>query len=144
MNINNIPMQQVVTRLRNRGYIGDHPRCALRLSGDDYDDAGRSRDFWLYVQEKGSTFPENYSLTTSRQGLTFSKKRPIPAGSLMLYACDYCRNSFGRPVSLDGWFCAAVYTPKEQEVRTLADLAWIMGLPERAPQLQELMKELGL
>ena len=86
-------MQQVVTRLRNRGYIGDHPRCALRLSGDDYDDAGRSRDFWLYVQEKGSTFPENYSLTTSRQGLTFSKKRPIPAGSLMLYACDYCRTA---------------------------------------------------
>lgn len=95
------------------------------------------------MQEKGSTFPENYSLTTSRQGLVFSKKRPIPSGSLVLYACDYCRNSFGRPVSLNGWFCAAVYTPKEQDTQTMAGLVQMMGLSEGDGQLQKLMKELG-
>ena len=95
------------------------------------------------MQEKGSTFPENYSLTTSRQGLTFSQKHPIPAGSLMLYACDYCRNSFGRPVSMDGWFCAAVYTPKAQDTQTMADLVWIMGLSAEDAQFQKLTKELG-
>ena len=143
MDFRDISMRQVATRLRNRGYVGNSPRCGLRLSGDDHDDDGRSRDFWLYVDKQKSAFSEDYSLTTGWQGRTFSHKRPIPAGSLSVYACNYCRNNFGRPVSLDGWFCAAIYTPKEQERQTLAELIRMMGLSEENEQFQELVKELG-
>ena len=142
MELRDISLWQVALCLRNRGYVGGSPRCGLRLSGDDYDDDGHSQAFWLYVEKEQYTSPENCSLTTGWQGLTFSHKHPIPAGSLRLYACDYCRNSFGRPVSLDGWFCAAVYTPKEQNTQTMADLARMMGLSEGDAQLQKLMKEL--
>lgn len=143
MDYRDIPLRQVALCLRNRGYVGDSPQRGLRLGGPDYDDDGHSQDFWLYVEKEQYTFPENCSLTTGRQGLTFSQKRPIPAGSLMLYICDYCRNSFGRPVSMDGWFCAAVYTPKEQDTQTMAGLIRMMGLSDGAPQLQKLQKELG-
>ena len=68
----------------------------------------------------------------------------ISFGGVSLYACDYCRNNFGRPVSLNGWFCAAVYTPKEQDRRTMADLIWIMGLSAEDAQFQKLTKELDL
>lgn len=144
MELRDISLRQVALCLRNRGYIGDSPRCGLRLSGSDYDDDGHSQDLWLYVEKRKYTFSENSSLTTGWQGLTFSHKRPIPAGSLMLYACNYCRNSFGRPVSLNGWFCAAVYTPREQEHQTLNELLRVMGgLSEGDPQFQKLVKELG-
>lgn len=142
MELRDISMRQVAVRLRNRGYVGSRPSCALRLEGPD-DDDGRSRDLWLYVEKGKHTFPENCSMTTGWQGLTFNHHRPIPAGSLMLYACNYCRNSFGRPVSLDGWFCAAVYTPREQERQTMGDLLRMMGLSPEDEQFQALMKALG-
>ena len=58
------------------------------------------------------------------------------------YACNYCRNNFGRPVSLDGWFCAAIYTPRELERKTLAELLWMMGLSEEDLQARRLLEEL--
>lgn len=143
MDLRGIPMRQVALCLRNRGYVGDSPRCGLRLSSPDYDVAGDSRDFWLYVEGAKRSFAENCSLTTAWQGHTFDHRHPIPGGSVMLYACDYCRNSFGRPVSMDGWFCAAVYTPKEQDTQTMAGLIRMMGLSEGDAQLQKLQKELG-
>lgn len=144
MDLRGIPMRQVALCLRNRGYVGDSPQRGLRLSGPDYDDAGHSRDFWLYVEGAKRAFAGNCSLTTARQGHTFDHRHPIPGGSVMLYACDYCRNSFGRPVSLDGWFCAAIYIPRAQDTRTMADLVQMMGLSEGDAQFQKLIKELGI
>lgn len=142
MELRNISLRQIAIRLRNRGYVGNNYRCALRLSGDDYDDDGHSRDLWLYVEKWKDVFPKNYSLTTGWQGLTFNHRKPIPAGSLTLYVCNYCRNNFGRPVSLDGGFYAAIYTPKEQEWQTLEELADMMRLHEEDSPFQALMKAL--
>ena len=143
MDLRDISLRQVALCLRNRGYVGDNPRCALRLSGPDYDDDGRSRDLWLYVRDAKFVFAQHCSMTTAWQGHTFHHRHPIPSGSLTLYACNYCRNSFGRPVSLDGWFCAAIYTPKEQDTRTMTDLVRMMSLSDGDAQFQKLMKELG-
>lgn len=141
MEFKSISMYQIVARLRNRGYVGDRPRYGLRLEGTD-DNEGRSCDLWLSVQRRRSNFPENSSLTTAWQGVVFSHRRQIPAGSLRLYACNYCRNSFGW-VSMDGWFSAAIFTPREQEVHTLADLLHIMRLTEKDHQSQYLLEALG-
>lgn len=140
--IEKISMKQVALRLRNRGFIGNSPRWGLRLEGAD-DINGRSRDLWLCVQKSRSAFPENSSLTTGWQGLVFNHRRQIPAGSLRLFACNYCQNSFGRPVSLDGWFSAAIFAPREQEGQSLRDLLSTMRLSEESQQTQYLLEVLG-
>lgn len=142
MEFKGISMHQIITRLRNRGYVGDRPRYGLLIEGQD-DDGGRSQDLWLCVQKGKVIFPKNSSLTTGWQGLVFNCRRPIHAGSLRIYACNYCRNSFGRPVSLDGWFSAAIFTPKEQEGKSLEDLLQMMRLSKKDHQTQRLLEELG-